>query len=269
MLPQSLTLYITMNCALTCPHCIFVANGRLNQSEMSFELILKILDDAQKNCVFLIPLAGGDPLLHPRFFDIIDACYQRNLLPLPALTGTNITEEVANKLLAHKVPSVQVSLDGPCEEINSIYRGKGTFSQILGSIENLVKCQIMTSVAVCVDKRNYESLPALLNLLYTKGIHRIKLQRWNGFFHPSSIVRERSLSDSENQWISEVISDFHQTIGRDDFVAEQRDYRKSQRPPLCVHSNGQFSLGETGEIIGDIIATLPSEAYGRILGVCQ
>lgn len=40
----------------------------INKHELKFEDTLEFLEDAKNSKVFLIPLTGGEPLLHPKFF---------------------------------------------------------------------------------------------------------------------------------------------------------------------------------------------------------
>jgi Fe-coproporphyrin III synthase len=68
MLPKSVILYITSYCPLKCSHCFLTRSGELNKTELSFDEIIRILDDLQENKVFLLAIAGGDPILHEGFF---------------------------------------------------------------------------------------------------------------------------------------------------------------------------------------------------------
>ena len=69
---------------------------------------------------------------------------------------------MALKIKKEGVSCVQVSLDGPNEDINSIYRGKGVFENVISSIKNLKKASVKTNLAISLDKYNYDYLEEML-----------------------------------------------------------------------------------------------------------
>lgn len=61
-LPYSLSIYITYDCYLKCPHCFIVQKNEINKYRIVHETIKKIIIEAETYDVFTIIVAGGDPL---------------------------------------------------------------------------------------------------------------------------------------------------------------------------------------------------------------
>ena len=70
-------LQITEKCNMTCQHCCFSCNRKGKHAD--FNLILQAMDFISQYDDEFISIGGGEPTLHPRFFDIIKhALYRFN-----------------------------------------------------------------------------------------------------------------------------------------------------------------------------------------------
>ena len=97
---------------------------------------------------------------------------------------------MALKIKKEGVSCVQVSLDGPNEDINSIYRGKGVFENVISSIKNLKKASVKTNLAISLDKYNYDYLEEMLELAHSLNIYKVKLAFWM----PTGKEKDRELT---------------------------------------------------------------------------
>lgn len=134
-------LETTSNCNLTCKHCRGMSGAHLD------------IDTAKKaidvlSSFKLLILTGGEPLLHPDIFSILEYAKDRMDRVALATNGTLISKDTAGKL---KIASrVSVSLDGAKPETHDKIRGKGTFYRTIDGIKKLkdenVKVQINTTI---------------------------------------------------------------------------------------------------------------------------
>jgi uncharacterized radical SAM superfamily Fe-S cluster-containing enzyme len=72
---------ITQSCNLTCPTC-YAGSSPLNKSFMSVERFTELLDGLLakgKGDADLIQLSGGEPTIHPRFFEIVELALDRGI----------------------------------------------------------------------------------------------------------------------------------------------------------------------------------------------
>ena len=77
----NMLLEITQSCNLTCPTC-YAGSSPLNKSFMSVEKFTKTLDgllEKGKGDADLIQLSGGEPTIHPDFFEIVEIALEKGI----------------------------------------------------------------------------------------------------------------------------------------------------------------------------------------------
>jgi len=158
-----LEFQITDRCNLRCRHC-YIGDG-LHQ-DLPFEKIFKVLREFEEIQGLRLLLSGGEPLLHPHFWEMNEILRDYAFRSILLSNGTLIDREIANRLRVHEV---QVSLDGMKEGHESI-RGEGTFEKALQAIENLQEANIRVSVATMVHRRNLKEFDELASLVQSKNI---------------------------------------------------------------------------------------------------
>jgi radical SAM protein with 4Fe4S-binding SPASM domain len=158
-----LELQITNRCNLQCRHC-YIGEG--SHQDLSLKQIQKVLEEFEEIQGLRLLLSGGEPLLHPYFWQINDILRNHAFRSALLSNGTLITEEVAKKLRVHEV---QISLDGMKEGHESL-RGKGTFEKTIMAIDHLQEAKIRVSVATMIHRRNLSEFDQLASLLESKNI---------------------------------------------------------------------------------------------------
>ncbi|MFO0733883.1 MAG: radical SAM protein [Nitrospiraceae bacterium] len=83
-------LEVTYRCNLHCRHCYTDPhnNSAYFPRELSFEDILRLLDEMRVLGIVWLNLTGGDIFMHPRFFDIYEAAYRQGFLLQLYTNGT-------------------------------------------------------------------------------------------------------------------------------------------------------------------------------------
>lgn len=159
--------HITQVCDLHCKHCY----DRSIRQEVSFEQAIKVLDDFWNFCKSMnvdgqVTFSGGNPLLHPRFFDIYYEAHERGFQL--AIAGNPVSEEKIQRLLEIAKPVFyQVSLEGLKEE-NDFIRGKGNFDNVINFLSILKKYNIYSMVMLTLTERNIDHVIPLANFLKDK-----------------------------------------------------------------------------------------------------
>jgi 7,8-dihydro-6-hydroxymethylpterin dimethyltransferase len=104
---------ITDHCNLRCPTC-YAASGPERLTHRSFDEVLAMLDAvvASEGQADVVQVSGGEPTLHPRFFDILDAAKARPIRHLMLNTnGIRIAQEPGfAERLATYAPGFEVYL---------------------------------------------------------------------------------------------------------------------------------------------------------------
>ena len=162
-----LELQITDRCNLQCRHC-YIGEG--SRQDLSMEQIQRVLEEFEEIQGLRLLLSGGEPLLHPHFWEINDILRNHAFRSVLLSNGTLITKEVAKKLHIHEV---QISLDGMKEGHESL-RGKGTFEKTMTAIDHLQEASIRVSAATMIHRKNLSEFDQLASLLQSKNI-----EEWN------------------------------------------------------------------------------------------
>jgi radical SAM protein with 4Fe4S-binding SPASM domain len=162
-----LELQITDRCNLQCRHC-YIGEG--SHQDLSKKPIQRVLEEFEEIQGLRLLISGGEPLLHPHFWEINDILRNYAFRSVLLSNGTLLTKEVAKKLRVHEV---QVSLDGMKEGHESL-RGKGTFKKAMAAIDYLQQANIRVSVATMIHRSNLSEFDQLSSLLQSKHI-----EEWN------------------------------------------------------------------------------------------
>jgi radical SAM protein with 4Fe4S-binding SPASM domain len=96
-------------------------------------------------------ISGGEPLLHSRFWELMDILPSYELRVVVLSNGTLIDKTAAQKLSLY-ADEVQVSVDGTVS--HDLLRGKGSYNRSMEGISNLVRSGIPVSIASMIHKFN-------------------------------------------------------------------------------------------------------------------
>jgi radical SAM protein with 4Fe4S-binding SPASM domain len=162
-----LELQITNRCNLQCRHCYI---GEDSHQDLSREQIQRVLVQFEEIQGLRLLLSGGEPLLHPYFWEVNGILRDYAFRSVLLSNGTLISKEVAKRLRVHEV---QISLDGMKEGHESL-RGKGTFEKTIMAVDHLQEANIRVSVATMIHRRNLSEFEQLASLLESKNI-----EEWN------------------------------------------------------------------------------------------
>ena len=148
---------ITDACNLTCPVC-YAESGPHRQTHRSMEQVEFMLDCVVRNEKEpdIVQISGGEPTIHPQFFEILDAAKRRPIKHLMVNTnGIRIAQEPDfAKRLKDYMPGFELYLqfdsleEGPLREL----RGADLRRTRLQALENLNKHNISTTLVVTVKK---------------------------------------------------------------------------------------------------------------------
>jgi len=162
-----LELQITNRCNLRCLHCYIAEASR---QDLSKKQIQKVFEEFEEIQGLRLLLSGGEPLLHPHFWEINDLLQKYAFRTILLSNGTLVTQEVAKRLCVHEV---QISLDG-MEEGHESLRGGATFEKTLMAIDHLQEANIRVSVATMIHRKNLSEFDQIASLLQSKNI-----EEWN------------------------------------------------------------------------------------------
>lgn len=172
--PDTLAIELTENCPLKCRHCYLNAGVG---NTMALDCAQKILDEASEFYIENIQLTGGEPLIHPHFFTILDRACSLGARIHISTSGYILNQDTINKLktYASKKIVLQVSIDG-LEEYHDSFRGvQGCFKKSMAFIKEMISAGIKVIVGLCIDTQTYEEIKALCEQLKLIGVSGIRI----------------------------------------------------------------------------------------------
>ena len=190
--PFLLVFHITGRCNLQCVYCYASSYDR---GDLKIEEVQDVLSQAARLGTRHVILSGGEPLLHPDFYEIAEYAKELRLKVHITSNGTMIDEIAAEKLRSLDV-NVTISLDGSCAEANDPLRGEGTFSSAINSIDNLINSCVYTSMRMTLVKQNVNDVRNYIELAIQHNVNRCIIERVTGIIEiPQSMELEPSSAD--------------------------------------------------------------------------
>ena len=126
----NMLIEITQSCNLTCPTC-YAGSSPQNKSFMSVEDFTKLIDqllEQGKGNADLIQLSGGEPTIHPKFFELVEIALDKGINQVYINTnGIRLAKaEFAERLASYgSRVSTYLQFDGFKEEVLATLRGRG------------------------------------------------------------------------------------------------------------------------------------------------
>lgn len=163
---------ITRTCNLKCVHCYNDSGVGKPANEVSTDQAKGILDDLAEFGVPSVLFSGGEPLMRPDLFELIEYAGGKGLRTVISTNGTLITEEKAAKIKERGVSYVGISLDG-IGPINDKFRGvEGAFDKAVTGIRNCRETGVRIGLRLTLTQRNVQDLEALFDFLEKEEIER-------------------------------------------------------------------------------------------------
>ena len=138
-LPYSLNLEPTNHCNFHCPLCPTGSGElRINKGFMQWELFTRIIDELNKYLYEMYFMGFGEPLLHPKIFDMIDYAEDKNIKTYISTNASMlVNENILKKIIESKLSVLMIALDGASSQTYNKYRVEGDFEQTYKSIQTL------------------------------------------------------------------------------------------------------------------------------------
>lgn len=160
----TLQWHLTQSCDLACKHCY----DRSSRADFPFERALTLIQELRDFCSshFVRPqvtFTGGNPLLHPRFFDLYQAAADHGMLV--AILGNATSRANLERMVAILRPVYyQVSLEG-LEQHNDEIRGTGNYRRTIAFLQLLTELGIPNLVMLTLTKANLQQVLPLAEQL--------------------------------------------------------------------------------------------------------
>ena len=196
-LPTYIQLEPVGQCNLRCQMCPiqFRTDGPPHgpPAFMDFEMFARIIDDLPT--LRDLHLQGlGEPMMHPRFFDMVCYAKARGITVSTNTNGTLLNERRAEECVSSGLDTMHISLDGASAETYEHIRERAHFDRVLRNLGHLLRARrheegrrpslrlVMVSM-----RQNLHELPELVRLAHGKSIETMFVQHLCHDFGESSL----------------------------------------------------------------------------------
>ncbi len=161
---------VTRNCNLACIHCRASAASGPHEGELSTEECRRIIDDIISFSEPTVIVTGGEPLMRPDIFDIIEYGNRKGLRMVIALNGTLLDPLAAQKLKSSGIRRVSLSLDGKDRQGHDSFRGvDGSFDAVIRASRILRETDLAFQINTTVTTLNVGDLEDIYRLTMFLG----------------------------------------------------------------------------------------------------
>ena len=170
--PLMVVWNFTQACNLSCVHCYQVATRKPQPDELSLVEKRDVIDQLAEAGVPFLAIAGGEPLVSPDLWPVLERAKQHGFYVTLATNGTMLTPGVVQKLKSAGVGYVEVSLDSLTAGEHDGFRGQnGAWARTVQGMRNAIEGGIRVGLAACLTHRTVDSLDDMIAFAGELGCH--------------------------------------------------------------------------------------------------
>jgi pyrroloquinoline quinone biosynthesis protein E len=167
--PRMMNIELTTRCPLRCPQCYCdLSQGR----DIDLETAKGFVRQAGALQMQQINLSGGETLVYPHLFELIECCREHGIRANVALSGYGFDAEALRKLRSVGVGGIFVSLNGSTEAVNRNSRdGYDLAIKALATLQQEKDPDYLINWVA--HRHNVEDFPALIALAERCGVKTV------------------------------------------------------------------------------------------------
>ena len=168
--PLYVAWQITNECNLACLHCIEESGpGKAFRDELDRDEVLAVIDQLMDHEVPYLSFSGGEPMLHPHFFEMVERVTHRGSQLKIETNGHYLSPENCARLRDLGVKAVQVSLDGASSATFGRMRVRGEFDKAVSGIRNLASAGVPIEVNFSPASFNIHEAARIVDFAHELG----------------------------------------------------------------------------------------------------
>ena len=192
-LPFTLRIDLTTECNFACPFCLYQSKASAinkdkkyeypNFSKLNHEKLLRIIElFAARGLKSTIITGGGEPMIYPRFFEVLDVLF-RNRIEVGLITnGTRLNASSLKQVSEdNSMQWVRISLDAAKAATwkkMHIPVDNSSFNRIIGNVRRLVELKnrkFLVALNFLITPANYQEILPFYELAKELGVDNVRL----------------------------------------------------------------------------------------------
>ena len=175
--------HISDECDQRCKHC-YIYSGGSPHSPVSMSA--QAMDVVLANCLDFCRtfsrtpyfyITGGDPLLHPAFWQLADELSCRGIHFTILGNPYHLTRAVCCRLKEAGCDRVQLSLDG-LRGTHDWFRRPGSFDETIAALPLINGAGIRSAIMSTVSRQNIDQIPSLIDVVVSSGASVFSFARY-------------------------------------------------------------------------------------------
>jgi len=248
--PGECTLVLTRACNFRCIYC-FNSSGSPAPDELRTEEWLDVVEQAKDLEVARLTLSGGEPMMHPGFFDILKKVLDSDIMAYVCSNGSLINDRTAARLADMGLACIQISLDAALASMHDQIVGvAGTFSKVVNAIRCLVAAGLEVYVKTVLTPLNMGETGQLIELLTGLGVRRMLLDRFD-LSNPGRGGADLFLTRRQERQIAALVETWQKKIGEDMWLSaavKERCWSKKDDIIACGAFRSAATILPNGDV---------------------
>lgn len=171
--PLLVQVELTEACNLRCKFCYNSQKPRYNQH--IFEMLDKLADQG----VMQVNLTGGEPLAHPKFFEILDYACKRFPNVVILSNGSLMNKKALERIHQTDVTSVNISIHGDRETHDALTQIPGSYDASIAALKYFIQEQkILVASNFVLNAGNLSILPQTIDYFHSIGLEYMTITRF-------------------------------------------------------------------------------------------
>lgn len=202
---------VTRSCNLACKHCRAEAHPEPYENELSTKEAKTLIDTFPDLGNPIIIFTGGDPMIRPDVYELIEYATSKGLRCVMSPNGTLINPESAEKIKNSGVQRCSISIDGADALSHDTFRGvPGAFEASMRGIDLLKAQGVEFQINTTVTKSNLHSFKQIFELCES-----IDAAAWHIFLlvpmGRASSIKEEVITAQEYEEVLHWLYDFRKS----------------------------------------------------------
>ncbi len=174
--PLVMSWNVTRACNLKCSHCYIDADGKKIDNELSTQEGKQLMDQINEVSRPLLILSGGEPMLRPDIFELIEYGSKKGIKMGLGSNGYLIDDAVAKKLKISGIATVSISLDSHIPAQHDDFRGVyNAWERAVNACKALRKNNVLVQVNTTLTHENYDQIDDIMSLAESIGVENFHL----------------------------------------------------------------------------------------------
>jgi MoaA/NifB/PqqE/SkfB family radical SAM enzyme len=197
--PLYVAWQLTNECNLACLHCIEESGpGKAFRDELAREEIFHVIDELAAMSVPYMSLSGGEPMVHPLFFELVERICAAGMELKVETNGHLLEPPTCERLQSLGVKAVQVSLDGASPQTYNRIRVRGQFDRAVAGIRALAAAGVPIEINYSPTRFNAHEIGAAIDLAHELGAYSFYTGRT--MYTGNAVKTWRAIAPEEEQY---------------------------------------------------------------------